>query len=106
MRIFFDQGTPAPLRRHLTGHTVSTAFEIGWSNVANGELITRVEAGFDAMITTDKNLRYPQNLADRKLAILVLPTTSWPRIERHVALVVEAVNALRPGEFRELELPE
>jgi hypothetical protein len=76
MRIVFDQGTPAPLRRALTGHAVATAFELGWSGLANGDLLREAEAQFDLLITTDQSLRYQQNLAGRRLAILVLPTTS------------------------------
>lgn len=80
MKILFDQGTPVPLREHLTGHTVQTAFELGWSNLENGALLTVAEDAFDLLITTDQQLRYQQNLAVRKLSVLVLMTTSWPRI--------------------------
>jgi hypothetical protein len=100
--VLFDQGTPVPLRRALTDHIVATAFEMGWAEMENGQLLDVVEAAFDALITTDQNLRYQQNLTGRRLAILVLPTTSWPIIERHVAEVVVAVGELRSGEFREL----
>jgi hypothetical protein len=48
-------------------------------------------------------LRYQQNLVGRRLAILVLPTTSWPRIQSHAAQVLIAVNALRPGDFVEVD---
>lgn len=71
--------------------------------MSNGLLLTAAEeAGFEVMITTDKNLRYQQNLADRSLAILVLPTTRWPVIERHTVAVKEAVKNIRPGQYREL----
>ena len=102
MRIVFDQGTPAPLRRDLPGHTVATAFELGWSGLANGDLLEQSEAQFDLLITTDQNLRYQQNLVARQPAILVLPTTSWPEISQHEAEVAAAVIAIRPGEYREL----
>ena len=58
MRILFDQGTPVPLRDHLTGHVVATAFELGWSTLKNGELLAAAEAAFDTLITTDQNLRF------------------------------------------------
>ena len=81
MRILFDQGTPVPLRRFLTDHDVATAYERGWSCVTNGDLIRLAELnGFELLITTDTNLRYQQNLRGRSLTILVLTTTSWPRI--------------------------
>lgn len=102
MRILFDQGTPLPLRRFLTGHDVATAFERGWDKLANGDLLRVAEAQFDLLITTDQNLRYQQKLARRKLAIYVLPTTSWPQIMRHVQVVVDAVNQCEAGEYREI----
>jgi hypothetical protein len=88
MRILFDHGTPAPLRRALTGHTVSTAYEMGWTNLDNGALLKAAEIDFEALITTDQNLRYQQNLTGQRLAILVLPTTSWPKIRAHEAEAV------------------
>ena len=93
------------MRRDLVGHHVSTAYEMGWSALRNGELLRAAEADFDVFITTDRNLRYQQNLEGRRLAILVLPTTSWPRIQAQAAAVVEAVNRLRPGDFHELTFP-
>jgi hypothetical protein len=102
MRILFDQGTPAPLRHVLSGHTVATAFEMGWASLANGDLLRAAEASFDAFITTDRNLRYQQNLSGRRLAILTLWTTSWPNIQRHASEVAAAVNELGPGDFVEL----
>ena len=102
MRIVFDQGTPAPLRNALSGHSVATAFELGWSSLANGDFLRAAEARFDLLITTDQNLRSQQNLVGRRLAILVLPTTSWPEIRRHEAEIVAAASAINPGEYREL----
>jgi hypothetical protein len=102
MRILFDHGTPAPLRHVLTGHSVSTAHEMGWSELNNGALLDAAETQFDVLITTDRNLRYQQNLARYQLAILVLPTTSWPRIRMHTDQITAAVNTLRPGDLLEL----
>ena len=102
MKILFDQGTPAPLRHALLGHTVSTAYEMGWAKLENGDLLSAAEASFDAFITTDQNLRYQQNLAGRRLAILVLPTTSWPMIQLYLPKVVAAADTLHPGDFLEL----
>jgi hypothetical protein len=102
MRILFDHGTPAPLRGALTSHAVSTAHEMAWTELDNGALLTAAEMHFDALITTDRNLRHQQNLSGRRLAILVLPTTSWPKIRDHATQVVAAVNALRAGDVVEL----
>jgi hypothetical protein len=102
MRVLFDYGTPVPLRRALTNHTVSTAYDMGWTDLDNGALLKAANTRFDALITTDRNLRYQQNLTGLRLAILVLPTTSWPKIQPHEERVSAAVNALRPGDFVEL----
>jgi hypothetical protein len=75
---------------------------MGWSALRNGELLKAAEANFEVFVTTDRNLRYQQNLGGRRLAILILPTTSWPRIREHAAEVAAAVNGLRPGDYREL----
>jgi predicted nuclease of predicted toxin-antitoxin system len=103
VKILFDQGTPEPLRASLKQHTVSTAYEMGWTDLDNGRLLAAAEAEFDAFVTTDKNLRYQQNLAGRRLAILVLPTTNWPELRMQEASIAAAVNALRPGDFVELK---
>jgi hypothetical protein len=105
MRILFDQGTPAPLRRHLAPHTVDTAFERGWSQLRNGELLDAAEReGYALFITTDQNLKHQQHLAARTLSILVLLNTSWPRIRLRVPDVLEAVAQMGPGDYRELPI--
>jgi predicted nuclease of predicted toxin-antitoxin system len=104
VRILFDQGTPAPLRDHLSGHTIQTAHELGWSNLTNGELLTEAEKQFDLLVTTDRHLRFQQNLADRRLAILVLPTTNWLHLRTETERIAAAVGALKPGQYLELTL--
>jgi predicted nuclease of predicted toxin-antitoxin system len=106
MRLLFDQGTPVPLRDHLPNHTVETAYERGWSNLRNGDLLTQAEAeGFDALITTDQNLPHQQNLSQRRIAVVVLLTTSWPRIKNNVSLVAQPVDNLHPGSYAEISFP-
>jgi hypothetical protein len=90
------------LRPRLAGHEISTAYEMGWATLSNGDLLAAAEKSFDVLITTDQNLRHQQNLAGRRLAILVLPTTSWPEIQKHINQVADAVSALKPGDFIEL----
>ncbi len=106
MRLLFDQGTPVPLRRVLGRHEVVTAYEQGWGTLQNGALLQAAEAaGFDAIVTTDQNLRYQQNLGGRRLAILVLLTTDWRLIRQFPGYVVQAIDALIPGAYHELAFP-
>lgn len=104
MRILFDQGTPLPLREHLTTHVVATAFELGWSNLENGKLLAAAETSFDLFITTDQQIKYQQNLVGRNLAILVLLTTSWPSLRRYLPQILNAIETIDPGGYQEINV--
>ena len=107
MLVLFDNGTPRTLARYLIDHhAVTEARARGWEELENGELLTLAEAaGFEVLVTTDKNLGYQQNLAGRKIAIVVLGLGRWSVMKRHMAQIVAAVNAATPGSFAEVEIP-
>jgi UDP-N-acetylglucosamine enolpyruvyl transferase len=105
VKVFFDQGTPVPLRRFLVGHEVATAHERGWSQLNYGALIAATEqAGFEVFVTTDRNLRYQQNLDGRKIAVVVILTTSWPRIQTDLQTVLAAIHSATPGVYVEVKI--
>jgi hypothetical protein len=106
MLVLFDNGTPAPLRYALKGHVVVEAIERGWDRLVNGELIAAAEAaGFDVLLTTDKNMRYQQNLTGRKIAFVVIGNQQRPTLRRYVERVAAAVDAATPGSLAEVEIP-
>ncbi len=106
MRILFDQATPVPLRRSLEGHSARTAAQEGWDRLRNGDLLTAAEtASFDLFLTTDKNMRYQQNLTGRRIAIVVLGNSSWQIVRLHVDAITTVVNAAMPGSFAEVDIP-
>ena len=106
MKVLFDQGTPVPLRKSLGEHSVETAYERGWQQLENGALIAAAQsAGFELLITTDQNLRYQKNLDGREIAILVLKSTSWPRLRAHLDVIVSLVEQASPGTYREVPIP-
>jgi hypothetical protein len=106
MRILFDNGAPKPIARSLTGHQIAYARQIGWHEMKNGELIQRAEeAGYDVFLTTDKNIRYQQNLSGRKIALVVLGNQQWPVVRLHLDKIAAAVNACTPGSYVEVEIP-
>jgi len=106
MLVLFDHGTPRGLSRSLEGHIVKRAQELGWDRLTNGELLTQAEkAGFEVLVTPDKNIRYQQNLASRKIAIVVIGNPRWPILRLHAEVVVSAVNAAAPGSYTEVEIP-
>jgi hypothetical protein len=85
---------------------VETAYELGWAELSNGDLLRDAEnAGFEVLVTTDKGIRHQQNLVDRKLAIGVLSTNDWTRIRKWKSMVVERVLEIRSGAVLEIELP-
>jgi hypothetical protein len=106
VRVLFDQGAPEPLRRSLAHHQVVTVYERGWSKLKNGELLDAAEKeGFAVLVTTDSNLQYQQNLRSRRIAIVVLSTPSWPRIQRAIASVVDAIDQATERSHREVKVP-
>jgi hypothetical protein len=81
VKILFDECVPQPFRRYLAEFEVSTAQEMGWGRVKNGDLLRCAEGVFDAFLTSDQQLKYQQNLKGRRLAILVLSTNRWVKIK-------------------------
>ncbi len=105
MRVLFDQGTPVPLRGALDEYDISTAYERGWSTLDNGELLEAAEGeGFEVLVATYRNLRHQQDLRGRNIAIVVLTTTSWPRIRHDIPAVVRAIGAASPGSYTEVQI--
>ena len=105
MRILFDHVTPRGVAQALAGHTVITAQERGWDTLGNGELLEAAErAGFDVVVTADKNMRYQQNLEGRRIALVVLGTPQWPIVKLHLNKIAAAINAATTGSYTEVEL--
>ena len=106
MRILFDNGTPNPIARSLVGHDVAFARQIGWHELKNGDLLRQAEeAGYELLVTSDKNIRYQQNLSGRRIAIVVLGNQQWPDVKLHLDKIAAAVNAAIPGGYVEVESP-
>ena len=90
----------------LVGHEVATAHELGWSRLNNGELMDAADKqNFLVFVTTDSNLKYQQNLKGRRIAVVVLTSTSWPRIQRAVGAVIRAIDGAFEGNYTEVEIP-
>ena len=105
MRILLDECVPWPMHKLLVGHECSTGQREGWGGVKNGELLRLAEGKFDLFITSDQNVRYQQNLADRRLPVLELSTNKLRRIAAAADLILAAVCAMKPGECRQLQVP-
>lgn len=105
MLILFDNGSPWPLRRFLIGHTCRHAYQLGWHRLANGALIANAEkSGYEMLITTDQEIQYQQNLAVRRIAILVLVGHNWPYSQARINAIVSAVEEMGTGDYREVTI--
>jgi hypothetical protein len=94
-----------PLRDSLRQHEVSTAYERGWATLKNSALLDAAEReAFEVFVTTDKSLRYQQNLSARRIAIIVLTSTSWPRIRSAITSVVRAISSASAGSYAEVQV--
>ncbi|MGH9357569.1 MAG: hypothetical protein ACRD1O_00140 [Terriglobia bacterium] len=107
MRILFDKNVPVGVRSFLTNHDVHTFVEMRWPNqLENGELLRMAEqAGFDVLVTSDQNIRYQQNLAGRKLALLVLGSNIRPVVRRYGAVIAAKADAAKFGSYDFIEMP-
>ncbi len=106
LRLLFDQNAPRTLADNLPGHEIVRAVELGWDQFVNGELIAAAEeAGFDVVVTADKNWRYQQNLRGRRIGIVVLPTNLWPHLRNYIPEIATSIEQAGQGAYLELELP-
>lgn len=105
MKILLDECVPIQIRNALAGHEVTTAQKMGWGGISNGDLLDKAgQAGFDVFIVADKNLRYQQNLSERRIAILELWTNHRPTLEKHFGEIQASVEHLAAGEYFVLEI--
>jgi hypothetical protein len=106
MNVLLDECTPSIVKKMIGGHNIRTAQEMGWGGYKNGDLLTAAEdAQFDVFNTTDKNLRYQQNIRGRTLAILVLPTNQVPTVEALIPAIESTLTTVQSGDFVEIPLP-
>ena len=105
MKVLLDECCPRPLGALLAGHEVCTVERAALKGLENGDLLRAAEGRFDVLITADRNLRYQQNLASRRIAIIELPFNSWTRVRTLTPSVREALQAIQPGDYIELSPP-
>ncbi len=106
MRVLFDHGAPGGIAGALSGHEVTLAIERGWDRISNGELLNLAEAaGFDVLLTTDKRIRYQQNLTGRRIAIVVLGNSTWRIVRLHLDRIAMVLAEATPGSYAEADIP-
>jgi predicted nuclease of predicted toxin-antitoxin system len=103
VKILLDECLPRYLKRALTGHDVRTIQEMGWAGRKNGELLALAEPAFEVFLTSDQNLRYQQNLAGRKIAILELPTNTLSVLKALQPEILLTISTIRSGDYLQIQ---
>jgi predicted nuclease of predicted toxin-antitoxin system len=106
MKVLLDECAPKYLKRALTEHEVQTVQEAGWSGLKNGELLALAQEHFEVFVTADKNLRYQQNLKERNIPIVELPTNTLSVVKKLVGTVNQILAEIRKGDYVQVEMPE
>ncbi len=94
MKILFDACCPHPLRKYLTAHNVTTAQQMGWGELRNGELLKQAQGEFEVMISTDSNIEYQQPLPSYNIALIVLRSVTG-QVDELAALMPACEDALQ-----------
>jgi hypothetical protein len=98
-RILFDQNVPAPPKQYFHAYDVHMADEMGWPRLKNGQLLDAAEAAaFDVLLSSDKTIRFEQNMAGRKIAMVYMSDNHWPSVGEYWPSLVEAFERIQPGE--------
>ena len=107
MRILLDEQLPRQLAPYFDGHEVRTTQEQGWAGLKNGALLKQaLSAGFEALITGDKNLEFQQNLKASGLFVVVLvaPTNKLEDLLPRIPGALEALARAKPGEIERVDI--
>ena len=103
MKILLDHCVPQPLKNLLTSHAVSHAYELGWQELRNGDLLEKAEQSFQVLITSDKNIAHQRTWSGKKLAVLVLWTNNWPELRIQSVRIVVELDNLIPGTWHQMD---
>jgi predicted nuclease of predicted toxin-antitoxin system len=107
MRVLLDEQLPRHLAREITGHDVSTVQQRGWAGFKNGELLrVAADAGFEVLVTADRNLQFQQNLSQSRMGIILLvaPSNALEDLRPFVPSLLTAIPKSRGGQLQRIEL--
>lgn len=102
MRILVDECLPRQLRfwlERIGAFDVSTVQDEGWANITNGKLLRAAnDAGFDVLLTADKNMHYQQNFDGLHISSIVVPTNRKRLVEKCIPALRQSLERLQPGQ--------
>jgi predicted nuclease of predicted toxin-antitoxin system len=106
MRILIDECLPKQLKTWMTGHPEAvTVQDMGWANVKNGKMLRLAEdAGFDVLVTADKNIYHQQNFAGLRLSTVVIPSNRKRRVQECVPAFLQSLKHAQAGQKIVMEI--
>ena len=104
MRILFDHCVPKPFRRELPGHEIKTAYQMGWSDLDNGELLSQAAKEFQVFLMVDQNLHYQQNLRQLPIPVVMLISedNDPDTLKAYAPAVLVALSRIRAGDLLQI----
>ena len=102
MKIIIDECVPSIVKRGLPAREIVSVQDMGWAGIKNGELLKLVTAQFDVFITSDKNLRYQQNLTTLAISIILLPSNQVPVVKALLPNIDAAISEIGSSDFIEI----
>ena len=106
LKILLDEGVPDVIKKRLDTLAISTVDEMGWRGIKNGALLDLMAGEFQIIVTTDKNLRFQQNLNKRKICAVILPSNRIRIVVELLPKIEVALAAVTPGDFIDLTLKD
>jgi hypothetical protein len=99
VKVLLDECVDWRLLRHITGHEVKTARQMGWATIKNGELLALASQHFDVFVTVDRNLSFQQNIASFSVAVVVLraPSNRLAELQKLIPALLAAIESPQPG---------
>jgi hypothetical protein len=107
VRILLDEQLPRQLAPYFAGHDVRTTQEQGWAGLNNGALLKEaLAAGFQVLVTGDKNLEFQRNLKASGLFVVVLvaPTNKIEDLLPRMPGALEAIGRAKPGDIERVDI--
>ena len=107
MRILLDECVPKPFSKEFVEFDIKTVTQMKWSGTKNGALLKLMkEADFTVLLTSDRNIRYEQNLQQAGIAVIVMAarTNRLNDLLPLVSKVKESLVKIKPGELIEVGL--
>jgi hypothetical protein len=98
--VLCDESVPHDVAGAIVGHEVATVQGLGWAGAKNGALLrTAREAGYEVLVTVDRNMEYQQNIPASGLALVVIRarSTRVPDLLPAVPALLEALPAVAAG---------